>query len=475
MAQFRERIAEFDDSEQRLLVTREATASNARLLTLAVVLFGILSAAMTSIVVFASNAAYILDLRERADALIRETQQRKEAEGFLVQAQKMESVGQLAGGIAHDFNNLLTVVIGGLDTLDRRSKSMEAIPAALVVGPVATALQGARRAAALTQRLLAFSRQQPLAPQKLNLNAIVSGISELLTRTVGETVRIETVLAGGLWATFVDPGQIENALINLVVNARDAMPDGGLVSIETTNANLDDAYAAQFGDVAAGQYVLLSVTDTGTGIPAKILPNVFDPFFTTKRDGKGSGLGLAMIHGFVKQSNGHIRIYSEFGHGTTVKIYLPRAQGVASVPASPAIGARATLPALRAVPGEVVLLVEDDDGVHDFAVSSLEELGYLVVATKDGAQALARLARGERIDLLFTDVVLPNGMNGRQLAEHAVANRPALPILFTTGYTRNAIVHNGRLDADVRLLSKPYTQVDLARSIRFALDAAVRV
>jgi CheY-like chemotaxis protein/anti-sigma regulatory factor (Ser/Thr protein kinase) len=297
----------------------------------------------------------------------------------------------------------------------------------------------------------------------------------MLTRTVGETIAVETILGSGLWPTFVDVSQLENAIVNLVVNARDAMPHGGRITIETANASLDEAYCRQFGDVAPGQYALLSVSDTGTGISPEHLGKVFEPFFTTKSASMRTGLGLAMIYGFVKQSKGHVRIYSEVGHGTTAKIYLPRMIGAAraeSVPAA-ARGESAQSPTAR--PGEVVLMVEDDEDVLDSTVTLLRELGYSVLAARNGAAALAQLRGSERVDILFTDVVLPQGMNGRALAIEAAALRPTLPVLFTTGYARNAIIHDGRLDPDVQFLAKPYTQQDLAQKLRAVLDAGAKV
>ncbi len=379
----------------------------------------------------------------------------------------MSSIGQLTAGIAHDFNNLLTIVIGNLDTARRRIESGTAADFSRLARPVETAAEGARRAAALTQKLLAFARQQPLQPTQLDLNKAVANMSDVLTRTVGESVKIETVLAAGLWPAFADPSHVDNAIVNLVVNARDAMPDGGHVTIETANAWLGEHYVAQFGDVAPGQYVLLSVTDTGLGIPPDILPRVFEPFFTTKDVGKGTGLGLATIHGFVKQSKGHIRIYSEPGHGTTVKLYLPRMTGAAVVAATPEIQESSDAVAPRAEAGEVVLMVEDDDGVRAFARSALESLGYKVLAARDGAEGLALLRDAERVDILFTDVDSSRRTEwppprGRS----ACGCNRGLPVLYTTGYTRNAIVHDGRLDPDVQLISKPYTQGVLARSLR---------
>jgi CheY-like chemotaxis protein len=320
--------------------------------------------------------------------------------------------------------------------------------------------------------LLAFSRKQPLDPRQLDLNHAISGISDLLRRTLGETIGMETILAGGLWPAFADANQVENALINLCLNARDAMPEGGQLTIETANAYLDDAYAMRFEDVKPGQYVLLSVADTGTGIAPSALQHVFEPFFTTKRGAQGSGLGLAMVYGFVKQSGGHFRIYSELAHGTTVKIYLPRLLQAQQLEAAPAALPRDASPAPRASAGETVLLVEDNAEVREYAKSVLEELGYGIVEAADAEQALKVLQDSPRIDLLFTDVVLP-GATGRELSGKALELRSGLPVLFTTGYTRNAIVHQGRLDPGVHLLNKPYTQRDLARKIREVLDSRV--
>jgi len=408
--------------------------------------------------------------------LAKETKIRQEAEATLRQVQKMEAVGQLSGGIAHDFNNLLTIIIGNLDTLKRRiagaadGQDAKHLGATLAK-PIDMAMQGARSAAALTQRLLAFSRQQPLNPVRTDPNHLVAGVSELLRRTVGESVAVETVLAGGLWQTFVDPNQLESALVNLVINARDAMPEGGRITIETANAYLDETYAARFGDIAAGQYVMLSVTDTGHGMSRDVLDRAFEPFFTTKDTGKGTGLGLAMVHGFVKQSGGHVRIYSEPGVGTTVKLYLRRllaTDGAAAAPAGRALEVADVAPAKA---GETILFVEDNAAVREYGVGALEDLGYRVIEAADAEEALSAFDREARIDLLFTDVVLPGGVSGRKLAEQILARKPDIPVLYTTGYTRNAIVHNGQLDADVLLLSKPYTQQELTRKIRELLDA----
>lgn len=332
--------------------------------------------------------------------------------------------------------------------------------------PLENALQGARSAAQLTHRLLAFSRRQALEPKRLDLNRVVSGMSDLIRRTLGETINVETVLAGGLWTTHADANQVENALVNLATNARDAMPGGGQLMIETANTYLDQDYVSHFGDVSPGQYVMLSVTDTGSGIPPNVLQEVFEPFFTTKEVGKGSGLGLSMVHGFVKQSGGHIRIYSELGHGTTVKIYLPRLMGADETAAAPAGVPSPPIGEVRALPGETVLLVEDNDGVREYTRAALEELGYHVLVAADAKHGLRLFDDATRVDLLFTDVVLPGGTSGRELANTIVQRRPGLPVLFTTGYTRNAIIHHGRLDPNVNLLNKPYTQQELGRKVR---------
>ena len=469
--------AAFDDvrqAENDLLGVRLTAEARARSLMLALVIASLVTAAIAAVAALAMNGVYIRDLRERSEALARETRERKEAQAILVQTQKMESIGLLAGGIAHDFNNLMTIVIGNLDSVERRLARFQLDGVAAISRPITSALQGARRAASLTQRLLAFSRQQVLAPQQVDLNRLVGGLSDMLTRTVGETIGIETIQGVGLWATFVDAGQLENAIVNLVVNARDAMPKGGQITIETANAYLDEAYCRQFGDVTPGQYALLSVTDTGTGIPSENLSRVFEPFFTTKSASARTGLGLAMIHGFVKQSKGHVRIYSELGHGTTVKIYLPRMDAAARIESAPSPRREEGTQMPKARPGDVVLVVEDDDDVRDSTVVLLEELGYSVLAARDGPEALAQLRKGARIDILFTDVVLPQGMNGRALSQEAAAMRPDLPVLFTTGYARNAIIHDGRLDAGVQFIAKPYTQEEIAHKLRAVLDLSAK-
>jgi signal transduction histidine kinase/CheY-like chemotaxis protein len=376
----------------------------------------------------------------------------------LQQSQRMEAVGQLTGGVAHDFNNLLTVILGNAETL---SDSLEKDPRLRVLADMTA--KAALRGAELTGRLLAFARRQPLEPRSTDINKRLADMDSLLRRTLGEQVEIEIVGSAGLWPAMVDPGQLENAILNLCINARDAMPGGGRLTIETGNVHLDADYAAQQGDIEPGRYVMVAVSDTGTGMDAGTLDRAFEPFFTTKEVGKGSGLGLSMVYGFVKQSTGHVRIYSEYGHGTTVKLYLPRADREDD-------GAEHRRDDIGVETGnEKILLVEDDDMVREHVAGQLAALGYRVVAAQDGSAAIEALKRHDDFDLLFTDVVMPGGMSGRQLAEQAQVLRPGLPVLFTSGYTENAIVHHGRLDADVHLLQKPYRRHDLAAKIRKVL------
>ena len=383
----------------------------------------------------------------------------KRTQEALLQSQKLEVVGQLTGGIAHDFNNLLTVILGNAGMLVEDTSGNASLQS------LAQMIESAAlRGAALTQRLLAFARQQPLNPIGVDLNELTRGMSDLLERTIGEDIEIAMVLGEELPPALADASQIEAALLNLVVNARDAMPEGGRLMIETASVFLDADYARREGEVKAGPYVMLAVTDTGSGMTADILRRVFEPFFTTKEVGKGSGLGLSMVFGFVKQSGGHVKIYSEVGLGTTVKIYLPEA------PSEVGIEAPASVPGLSPTGTETILVVEDDHDVRTFATATLRSLGYAVHEAIDGVEALAMLPHLDRVDLLFTDVVLPKGMNGSQLAAEARRLRPDLQVLFSSGYTSNAIVHQGRLDAGVQLLSKPYRKADLAREVRKALD-----
>ncbi len=465
----------------RALVTA-MKATETRLLTERVATLRSWSNGLTAWLILSAAAVFALawfatrDARRRARAaldagnallaanrqLTEEAATRAEAEAKVRQMQKLESIGQLTGGVAHDFNNMLAIVIGSLDMARRRLTS----DPDRARDNLDNAMEGAERAAQLTQRLLAFSRQQPLAPKAVDANKLVGGMSELLRRTIGENIRVETVLAGGLWPAFIDGAQLENAVLNLCVNARDAMPDGGRLTIETACTHLDDGYAAAHNEVTPGQYVMVSVTDTGTGMPPEVIERAFDPFYTTKGVGKGTGLGLSQVYGFVKQSSGHVKIYSEPGVGTTVKLYIPRHFGDAE--AAPGETGPIDLP--RAQGDEVILVVEDEERVRHMSVDTLRELGYVVVQASDANQALTVLTIQPRIDLLFTDIVMPD-MNGRVLSDRAREQRPGLKVLYTTGYTRNAIVHNGMLDHDVAFIAKPFTVQQLATKIREVLDA----
>ena len=387
---------------------------------------------------------------------------RVRAEEMVRQTQKMEAIGQLTGGVAHDFNNLLQVIRTNLDLLSGDVASNTRAEARL-----RNALAGTERGARLTQQLLAYARRQPLAPVSTNLGRLVGDMTDLLRRTIGETIEIETVVAGGLWNTLVDPGQVENAILNLAINARDAMPAGGKLTIELANSSLDEAYAADHNEVTPGQYVMLAVADTGTGMPPDVLAHAFEPFYTTKGEGKGTGLGLSMVFGFAKQSGGHAKIYSEPGHGTTVKLYLPRSKRPEERPA--------LMPHSAAMGGsECILVVEDEPAVRRAAVDMLGELGYRVLEAENGESAMAVLTSGAGVDLLFTDVVMPGPMISRELARQAHARYPNLAVLFTSGYTENAIIHHGRLDEDVQLISKPYGKDELAHKIRATLAEAKR-
>jgi PAS domain S-box-containing protein len=392
--------------------------------------------------------------------ITRDLTERVAIEERIRQSEKMETLGQLTGGIAHDFNNLLTVIYGGIEMLQRRLQT----EAPELRRHADTALRGAERAATLTHQLLAFARRQPLAPKPIELNRLVRGMSELLRRTLSESIAIETVLAGGLWWTTADASQLENAILNLAVNARDAMPNGGKLTIETANAYLDEAYATANPDATPGQYVMVAVSDTGTGMTSDVLLKAFEPFFTTKGSG-GTGLGLASLYGFVKQTGGHVKIYSEPGEGAAVKIYLPR---LATAPESGTIAKPQRAPTGAA--GETILVVEDDLDVGERSRQVLSELGYRVLIARDAQTALRILEKEANVQLLFTDVGLPGGFNGRQLADEAQRRWPGLKVLFTTGYARNAIIHQGRLDPDVELLAKPFTYAALAQKARQVLD-----
>lgn len=410
-----------------------------------------------------------LALRELNETLERrvasEVAERLRTEEALRQSQKMEAVGQLTGGIAHDFNNMLAVVLSSLDLLDRKFLADD--PRARRF--VDAARNGARRAAQLTQRLLAFARQQPLKPEPLDVNKLVAGMSDLLRHSLGGGVQLETVLAGGLWRTHIDPNQLESAILNLAVNARDAMaePGEGRLTIETANCHLNERYAAEHPGVQAGQYVMVAVTDTGTGMPPEVVAKAFEPFFTTKEVGRGTGLGLSQVYGFVRQSGGHAKIYSEPGHGTTVKLYMPRLLGEQAA----ADDVEQAEPGLHGDGRELILVVEDEAAMRALSVESLQELGYRVLEADNASTALRLLDAHDDIALLFTDVVMP-GMNGRKLSDEACRRRPGLKVLFTTGYTRNAVVHNGVLDPGVHLIGKPFTLDELAARVREVLDAA---
>ncbi|HXV00386.1 MAG TPA: CHASE3 domain-containing protein [Caulobacteraceae bacterium] len=448
-----------DAGEARLLVTRQAALALRRALLLAAVVVALAASMAVALVVVAVSRRHVAELDAGRAELAAEMARREATESQLRQSQKMDALGQLTGGIAHDFNNVLAIVIGNLDMLGRRLGD-EAAPRRLLE----RALDGAQRAARLTQSLLAFSRQQPLSPRSLDVNRTVAEMSELLRGALGEHVVIETVLAGGLWPALIDAAQLESAILNLALNARDAMVGGGKLTIETANAYLDDAYAAAEASVTPGQYVLLALTDTGAGMTSDLIARVFDPFVTTKPPGQGTGLGLSQVHGFVKQSGGHVKLYSEVGAGTTVKLYLPRSRVAIEEPAAPL-----QPQPVRDTAGTTVLVVEDDAGVREFAAGALKELGYRVHQADGGRAALAALENHVEIALLLTDVVMP-GLNGRSLAEQALARKPGLKVLFMTGYTRNAIVHNGVLDPDALLVTKPFTLQTLAAKIRQALE-----
>ncbi len=401
-------------------------------------------------------------VQERTQELAAEMKRRSATEEALRQAQKMEAIGQLTGGIAHDFNNMLAIIIGSLDLAARR----------LVRGDhgiekyLASAQEGARRAASLIQQLLAFSRQQPLAPTALDVNKLISDLSELLRRSLGEPIKLDTVLANDLWTIHADRNQLENAILNLAVNARDAMPDGGALVVETANAQLPDAQATQAG-ISAGEYVLIVIRDTGAGMPPDVIEKAFDPFFTTKKSGAGTGLGLSQVYGFVRQSGGCVQIESRIGQGTSVRVYLPRYVG----PDAPG-PAETDLSATPTSDGNItVLVVEDEEGVRSHAVSALSELGYKVLEADSATKALEVVDCHPEIRLLFTDVVMPD-MNGRRLSEEVTQRRPGMKVLFTTGYTRDAIVHNGTVDHDVSLITKPFTLDELGRKVAEVLQGA---
>ncbi len=389
----------------------------------------------------------------------RDLTEKRAAEAQFRQAQKMESIGQLTGGIAHDFNNILTVITGTIGVL------AEAIADDPELASITKLIDdAAERGSQLTKQLLAFARKQPLQPFEIDVNALLLEAAKLLRPTLGEQIEISPRLTEDAWPALVDPNQLSTAILNLALNARDAMPQGGMLMFETLNVALDEGYVGMNSEVATGDYIMIAVSDTGSGIPAALLERVFDPFFTTKEVGKGTGLGLSMVFGFVKQSGGHIKIYSEQGHGTTVKIYLPRSTGVGQT-----VG-EARPPAQAERGNETVLIVEDDALVRKYVVTQVASLGYATLEAADAAEALNIIDNDATIDLLFTDVIMPGAMNGRQLVDEALKRRPSLKTLFTSGYTENAIIHHGRLDPGVLLLAKPYRKPELARMIRVALS-----
>ena len=400
----------------------------------------------------------------RTERLYAEIDRRAVAEEALRQSQKLDAIGHLTGGVAHDFNNLLTIIIGNLEAAQRLLEKWTDGSQIKLARRLESAMRGADRASTLTKRLLAFSRQQPLNPTVLDVNRALTGLSDFLRRTLGEDVSLEIVGGGGVWPVEADAAELEAAILNLAVNARDAMPGGGKLTIEASNSYLDDGYCKQNPDVRPGQYVQIAVTDTGSGMAKDVIDRAFEPFYTTKQSGQGTGLGLSQVYGFVKQSGGHVKIYSEMNEGTTIKVYLPRFVG------RPSAAEEAAREPSRGRSGECVLVCEDDADVRNYVVETLDRLGYDVLEAADGEAALRLLNGGRTVRLLLTDVVMP-GMNGRKLAEKAKQRRPFLKVLYMTGYSRNAIVHQGRLDAGVDLIQKPLNTEHLASAIRKVLDA----
>lgn len=461
MDRIREIVGKIRNEERILLNIRSLDSEKSAVETrTSIIILTLLITLLAGGAFFIGRRAY-QHLQDINRKLVEESARREAAETETRHIQKMEVLGQLTGGIAHDFNNVLAVIVGGIDLARRRLDKGDANVSRFLD----SALEGAQHATALTNRLLAYSRRQPLQPQTMDMNRLVSGMSEVLRRSLGERVAVETVLAGGLWRVLADPSQLESVLLNLAVNARDAMEDGGKLTIETANCHLDAAYARDHAEVAEGQYVMLAVSDTGQGMTPEVLARAFDPFFTTKDVGKGTGLGLSQVFGFVKQSGGHVKIYSEPGSGTTVKIYLPRTHEAGAEEKERA--EQAALPGGAAT--EIILVVEDDDRVRVVSVAALRELGYTVIHASSGEAALELLSdENRKVTLLFTDIVMP-GMTGRVLADTAAQQRPDLKVLYTTGYTRNAVVHNGVVDAGARLLVKPFSLEQLALKVREAL------
>ena len=458
-----------DDERQRIVGQMSGTRGFANMLRVGIILAAFLIAGLAAYVIRQTHSRAEIIIRQR-DALqatnqelLLEKSTREAAESQVRQMQKMEAMGQLTGGVAHDFNNMLAVIMGSFELMQNRLMKGDTNISRFIE----SGMDAAQRAATLTQRLLAFSRQQALSPRGLDPNRLVADMSDMLRRTLGTNIVIESVLGGGLWRVHADQGQLENAIVNLSVNGRDAMPEGGKLTIETANVYLDESYARAHGDVEAGQYVMIAISDNGSGMPTDVARRAFDPFFTTKDIGRGTGLGLSQVYGFVKQSGGHIKIYSEVGQGTSVKIYLPRYTGALADDAP--ISSPAPLP--TGSEAEVVLVVEDEVRMRELSVTALTELGYKVLAADGAAAALRHLEETPDVRLLFTDIVMPE-VNGRKLAEEALRRRPALKVLYTTGFTRNAVVHSGVLDHGVHLLQKPFTLEELATKVRELLGPA---
>ena len=459
MQRIRQAVRDFDQIELDALRQRSATAHTQRIVLTVVMIVLTLLAGILAFTVAQKARRYARDMEVANETLRTEMVQRETAELQLRQAQKMEALGQLTGGVAHDFNNMLAIIVGNLEMLIRKLPEQEVRCATLANN----ALGGAMRAAELTKRLLAFSRQQPLQPKSINVNQCVHDVSIMLRRSLGENIEIEAVQGGGLWRAFVDRPQLESALLNLAVNARDAMNGAGKLTIETANAYLDRKYADAHSEVAPGQYVMVAVTDTGSGMSPEVINRAFDPFFTTKEVGQGTGLGLSQVHGFAKQSHGHVKIYSEVGFGTTIKIYLPR--DASSVEEELAA---TKMRIVHVNERRRVLVVEDDMDVRQFVISVLQELGYETVEAGSAASARDALAIDPKITVMLTDVVM-SGTNGKQLLDSIKDTYPELIVVFMTGYTRNAIVHNGMLDPGVRLITKPFTIEEIGRELRAAI------
>lgn len=460
MASIRTAITQLQQEEANLL--NERTAQEQHLIRL-----GITSAIGTMVLILLTILGWIWTVRRDARLLAAEALQRESLEDQNRQLHKMEAVGQLTGGIAHDFNNMLTVVISGLSIIKRRIAAGN-----MDVDEIADAtLEGANRAALLTSRLMAFSRQQPLAPSAVDASEMLNNMSDMINRSLGETIQVEFHFNEAVWPIYADLPQLESALLNLCVNSRDAMPDGGKLTIETHNVEVNEGLARQM-EIPAGQYVSIKVSDTGEGMPPDVAERAFEPFFTTKGIGKGTGLGLSQVQGFIKQSNGYIKIYSEPGHGTSIKIYLPRyivaeaATSTTSTMLNPAFTVK------RTTQSHVILVVEDDAQVRQLSVSMLRDLGYTVLGADGADEAMRQLEHHSEISLMFTDVVMPT-INGRQLAEMALKRWPNLRVLYTTGFTRNAIVHGGKLDAGVNFIAKPFSLDQLAKKIASVLGQDV--